>query len=503
MTDQAGSRRIGRRALLGTAAGTAIVAAGGLAAYQKFHNEGSGGSGGGDKVNGKASTSMQTRIELTPPIIDVKVPAKSGVAPGYVFFAPKHAVQDGLAIADNDGQYVWANTYVPEVTDFRVQTYKGEPVMTYWQGQPGWKHGLGEYAIVDRNYRQIASVRAGSGFNGDLHEFQLTDHDTALITVFHERQTDLSAVGGSPNGWIWEGVAQEIDIATGKLLFEWHSLDHVPVTDGYYPIIWDGETYGTRKLPFDYFHINSVHKNAAGDYLISSRTTHTVYKVDGKTGKIIWQLGGKHSDFSFGPGASFKWQHCVRFQGTNRISIFDNHMTGHSRGILLDLDEKSHRATLRQEYVSPEKILAPYQANMEILGNGNVFIGWGDSPYFTEFAADGSVLYHAGWRGGGNSYRAYRCEWHAQPVDKPIVIAEYGGNDTITAYVSWNGATEVASWRLETGDTATALTRSHQGRRAGFETSFTLPTAKYIRALALDSSGTVIGTSEINPVYSG
>lgn len=502
MADESGTRRFDRRAFLGTAAGSAIVAAGGLAAYQKLHHDGPDGAGsaggeGGGHTDGTPSTGMHTRIELTPPPVDIRVAAKSGVAPGYVFIAPKHAVQDGLAILDNRGRFVWSDIYRPEVTDFRVQRYRGKPVLTFWQGKPGWLHGLGEYAILDTSYRQIASVRAGSGYNGDLHEFTLTDDGTALITVFHERPVDLSPVGGPTNGWAWEGVAQEIDVATGRLLFEWHSLDHVPLHETRSSL----HDYGTRKKPFDYFHINTVDKDANGDYLISSRATWTLYKVDGRTGRIVWRLGGKRSDFTFGDGASFKWQHDGRFRSGGRISMFDNRMAGHSRGLLLHLDEKARHASLAQQYISPGKILAPYQGNMQMLGNGNVFIGWGDSPHFTEFAADGTVLFHGGWRGGGNSYRAYRCEWHARPVDTPVVLAERAANDTMKVYVSWNGATEVTAWRLHTGHSAKALTTSHHGRRAGFETSFTLPSARCVRVQALDSAGTVVGTSDVTEVF--
>lgn len=485
--------RLGRRTLLGAAAGGAVVAAGGLG-YHELRSHRSifdPSDDPGDDVTGSATHTLHTRIDITPPVIDIKVPAASGVAPGYVFLGTKHGdVQPGLVVLDNTGQLVWSDIYYAEVTDFRVQEYQGKPTLTYWYGQGKWDHGVGQYALVDSRYHQIGSVRVGSGYNGDLHEFHLTRDGTAMVTIYHEVRADLSSVGGPADGWVWEGVAQEIDIATGRVLFEWHSLDHVPLSDSYYDI----KDAGTRAQPYDYFHINSVDKNADGDYLISSRCAHTLFKVDGRTGAVKWRLGGKRSHFDIDPDAVFLWQHCARFQANGRVSVFDNHMSGHSRGLILNVDESKRRATLHREYVSPEKLLANYQANMEVLSNGNVFIGWGDQPYFTEFAPDGTVLFHASFR-SGNSYRAYRAEWVAEPTDRPLVTADRQG-DSMRVYVSWNGATEVAAWRLSTGDDRGHLATTHKGARAGFETAFTVPAARYVRASALDRHGRVLGTSE-------
>ena len=104
---------------------------------------------------------------------------------------------------------------------------------------------------------------------------------------------DLSSVGGPKEGTVLDGIVQEVDIETGEVLFEWHSLDHVGL-DEYLEM--------TR---YDYFHINSIDVDHDSNLLISSRNTSTVYKVDRRTGKILWRLGGKSSDFEMGEGARF------------------------------------------------------------------------------------------------------------------------------------------------------------------------------------------------------
>ncbi len=129
-------------------------------------------------------------------------------------------------IMDNQGRLVWfsKDRYA---TDFKVQTYKGEPVLTWWQGGIVAGHGEGDYVIFDSSYREVRRVRAGNGYKGDLHEFSITPQDTALLTAYTETRTDLSPIGGQNDAPVWEGIAQELDLETGEVLFEWHSLDHV------------------------------------------------------------------------------------------------------------------------------------------------------------------------------------------------------------------------------------------------------------------------------------
>ena len=497
--------RVRRRVVLGAAAGAAVVAAGGGTAAYLTHRgggtpaaatpAGTASTPTPETTTGTATTSYETRPDITPPEITVKVAAGSDVSEGYVFVATKGgAPQAQLAMINNAGHLMYSNYFYRAATDFRVQQYRGEPVLTFWQGVSATAHGSGMYTVLNQRYQQIASVQ-GVNVNGDLHEFQFTDDDTALITAYHAVRRNLSAVGGPRDGWVWDGVIQEIDIDTGRLLFDWRTLDHVPISESYVGINADGNAgTGTIDDPYDYMHLNSAAKRD-GDYLISSRNAQTAYKVDGRTGRIVWRLGGKKSTFAMGSGTDFHYQHHPRWVSDTRISLFDNHMTGHSRGLLIDLDEKSHRATLHREYVSPEQILGRYQGNVQVLDNGNVFVGWGDKPYFTEFAADGTVLYHAAFGGDGvNSYRAFRGRWAPRPADRPMAAATSTDSGMMRVFVSWNGM-PVSRWRIATGNDPDALDSVHDADSAGFETAVTLPAATYVRATALDSDDNALGTS--------
>src|SRR5215211_550684 len=252
-------------------------------------------------------------------------------------------------IVDNQGRLVWfsKDRYA---TDFKVQTYKGEPVLTWSHGEIVSGPGEGEYVIFDSSYREVRRVKAGDGYKGDLHEFSITPQDTAILTIYNETRTDLSPIGGQNEGPVWEGIAQELDLETGEILFEWHSLDHVGVGESYRHPPEDPDE------PLDYFHINSIEVEPDGNFLIDAKGTWAVYKVDRKSGEVLWRLGGKGSDFEMGEGTRFAYQHDARRQEDGTITIFDNgaspQVHDQSRGIVVDLDEGAMRATLLRVHTS-------------------------------------------------------------------------------------------------------------------------------------------------------
>jgi hypothetical protein len=398
-------------------------------------------------------------------------------------------------ILDNQGQPVWLHLLRDETMDvmnFEVQTYKGERVLTWWVGHHSG-YGRGEYVIADSAYNEVTRVRAGNGREGDHHEFLITPEGTALFTVYSEEAMDLSPVGGPVDGRVLDGIVQEVNIETGEVLFEWHSLEHVGLEESYYRPSPDLE-WG-----FDYFHINSIDAKPDGYLTISARRTSAVYKVDRGTGEVAWRLGGKNSDFEMGPGTRLYWQHDVRCHPDNTITIFDNgRVTSdeQSRGIVVEIDEDAMKATLVGEYVRPERTLSDTQGNVQVLPGGHVFVGWGSEPYFSEFSGDGELLFDAGFPPGVESYRAFRFPWKGEPQTRPAVVAENGEGGRVEIYASWNGATEVAAWGVFAGPGPDELKPVGSFPRTGFESVATLRAdGPYFAVKAEDAAGRELATS--------
>ena len=432
-----------------------------------------------------------TRPDLRIPALTV-THSEEGVSTDPIFIAPYNSPvgQAGAVIADNSGQPIWENPLAGKVTtNFRVQSYRGAPVLTWWEGVIEYGHGVGEYVIADASYRTVRRVQAARGLRGDLHEFVITPRDTALLTSYVITHADLSSVGGARDGTIQDAIFQEIDLASGEVLLEWHSLDRVPLDDSYAPVEAD----------WDFFHINSVDLDGDGNLLVSSRSMHTIYKLD-RSGAIIWRLGGKRSDFEMGSGASFAWQHDARRQPDGTITVFDNGATPAveplSRGLILDIDEQAMTAGLVRQYTHP-KILSGSQGSMQLLPNSNVFIGWGEAPRVSEFDRSGRMLFDAVLGDQYECYRAFRLPWTGRPADAPAIATTTGARGgATTVYASWNGATEVDTWQLLAGNQSGSLTPVASTRSLGFESALrTSAPGPLFAAQALDGSGALLGQS--------
>jgi hypothetical protein len=450
--------------------------------------------------------SFVSRPDLRPPRVKVDA-APAGTAPGFVFFAPKLAVrQAGPEIMDNKGNVVWFHPLklTKGVTDFRVQQYKGKPVLTWWRGKLSNRGvGNGWYVIYDEHYKPIAEVRPGRGLVGDVHEFVITDHDTALMSIYHRRPVDLTPVGGPTQGKVWDGIVQEIDIPTGRVLWEWHSYPQIGIKESYGRP--PKRSNGKKALPYDYFHLNSIDVDTDGNLLVSGRNTHAVYKIDKDTGKVMWRLGGKKSDFALGSGVRFAWQHDARRQPDGTITIFDNGAAPPvhklSRVLVINADTKTKKATLVRSYTHPKKLLAPFEGNAQFLDDGHVFVGWGGWPYLTEFDRNGKVVFDAYFGHGkpagqdADSYRGYRFPWHGSPTDKPALAVKQREAVTVL-YASWNGATDAVRWAVLAGDDPDQLQRIGAWPKQGFETGMTVQSdAKYFAVEALDRNGQSLGRS--------
>ena len=453
----------------------------------------------------KEYQSFHSRPELRPPDVTVSAKAQSATG-GDLFLAPYSGIgQYGPMILGEHGELIWFKSLSPAGTraaNLRVQQYEGRPVLTWWQ-DPLIADGsktAGE-VIANSAYQTVAVVRAGNGYQPDLHEFQITPQGTAWITVYDAIDCNLASVGGPKDGAIADTLLQEIDLKTGLVMYEWHSLDHVPLANSY-----ASAASASKGEPFDYFHINSIDTELNGDLLVDSRNTWAAYDVDPKTGQVRWQLGGKHSSFKLGPGAATAWQHDARQQPDGAITFFDNGafpaVHPQSRAIELALDPATMTATLVRSYEHQNPLVAGSQGNVQTLANGDWMVGWGQAGYLSEVNPAGQVLFNAHLPPDWESYRTFALPWSGQPAETPrlaVVASSSGGSaGGATVYASWNGATELTSWRVLAGSSPSALAPVGSAAKAGFETAIPLSGAaagRYFAVQALSASGAVLGTS--------
>lgn len=445
--------------------------------------------------------------EFSPPPVSV-LTSRAGVGEGLIFLSPQgdaqadpvHPVAPGPLIIDNLGRPVWFSPQPTgtgvSVTDFRVQTYQGRPVLTWMQGgdQTAVRTTTTTDYILDDSYTVIARVQAGNGLNANRHDFQITPQNTALLVIYNLIPCDLSSVGGSATGKVYEAVIQELEIASGAVLMEWHSLPDVPLTDSYVTAV--------PGVSFDYFHPNSVSLDTDGNVLVSGRHTSAIYKINRKSGQLMWRLGGKRSDFQLGPGLPFAWQHDARAVDANTLRIFDNESSGrstalpYSRVIWVRRDEGAMTATLQRELQHPAALSSHAMGNADELSNGNTFVGWGDIGRFSEFDAGGQLIFDATLPTGYNSYRAHRSPWIGRPATSPTLTVDLNSDATTTVHAIWNGATEVVTWRVWGGSSLATLGQVAAASWNGLDTAIRFSGQYALLQLeALGANGNSLGRS--------
>jgi hypothetical protein len=433
------------------------------------------------------------------------------VAPGFMFLTPRTIFpgRTGPVIIDRQGRVVWFHpqSYKRSAADLQPQVYDGRPVLTWsvrpplvneddlYRGGPRSQY----HVIADDSYRIIKRVRAvGRGVNTDVHEFLITPQNTALVLGYRNLPRRLTAYGGPRSGEIIDCLVQEIDIHTNRVLFNWSAARHISLRESIASMPASGA--------WDPYHLNSISVDSDGNLLVSSRHTSTIYKIDRRSGRVMWRLGGKRSSFRMGAGTSFYYQHDAQRQTDGTLTLLDNHATDldksrgrESKALRLSLDTHAGTATLVRSFRHPSgRNLTTSQGNARVMDDGNMFVGWGVSPWFSEYAPDGRLLFAAHFTSvWHHSYRAFKGAWAGHPGGKPAIVAAIDGAG-LTVYASWNGATEVAEWRVLAGGDTASLTPLGSFPWSDFETRMSFPaTPAVVQVEALDASGGVIGASDV------
>ncbi|OCL13145.1 hypothetical protein AOQ84DRAFT_125406 [Glonium stellatum] len=493
-----------------------------------------------------ADWQFKSRPDLAPPRLNITIAAADTVEKGYLFVAPFAGFPDtdteqhgprqaGPYIFRDNGDLIWSGYGIYSIwsTNFQAAKWKGKDVLFSFEGDhnPGYGHGHGHVTIMDQHYETVRELRAGNHKLTDKHEFHVIDEETALIQIYQPVARNLTPWGASEEQqWIVNAIFQELDIKTGKLLFEWASLDHVSPDEAILPINpgQAGSGYNSSDA-WDYFHINSVDKDATGNYLVSARDACSVHKINGTDGSIIWRLDGKNSSFTLGQNVTFCFQHHARFlpnlageADIELISLYDNSAHGTengkgtevytgptSSGKIIRLNTTAWTAELVQGFYPPNHLRSKSQGSTQILPNSNVIVNWGSEGALTEYDSSGNVLFHAyldsDYLGlGVENYRGFRYNWTGLPNEEPAIVALENDNGT-TIYVSWNGDTETRAWRFY------AVTRNFGSRiylgeapRTTFETSLEVPNESVfqVSAEALDGKRRVIrltGIAQLEP----
>jgi Arylsulfotransferase (ASST) len=423
--------------------------------------------------------------------------------------------EGGPLILDSRLQPVWSYPIGTDVTstNLRRQSYNGKPVLTWWEGivTNTGASTSGQVDIVDQHYRKVATITAAAPWIISVHDAVISGGNI-WVTVYRNVPENLSAYGGSASGVVYDSGVQEYSIKTGKLLYTWDALNpggtpNIPLSDSEQPAPPAAAPAGTS---WDPYHINSIQLLPGNQMLVSMRNTWAAYLVNTTTNQTVWTLGGKASSFNIASNAAFAWQHDVQMLPHNQVSVFNDNCcqitgpgvfakpNGTSGGLILSLNTAAHTASLVSSYAHTNRPLDPaFLGSMSVLPNGNALVGWGSQPYFSEYSRTGKLLLDAVWPGKDLSYRVlFTDNWVGTPYFPPSGAARKS-KGKVTVYASWDGDTQVTSWKVLGGSDPNHLPVVATKAKNGFETAIRLAkNYKVYKVQAFDAKGHLLRTSK-------
>ncbi|KAL8292589.1 hypothetical protein RQP46_001201 [Phenoliferia psychrophenolica] len=462
--------------------------------------------------------------DLTPPEINLWTrPVRDANAatepPLYTFIGTRGGPEikhPAPMILDDDGELMWMGTEHGAVLNFERNQYLGQDILSFYVAAKEQWFG-GHWRILNSSYDVIGTIEAKyTSISLDPHELHILN-DIATVVYWEPVIMDLSNVGGPVDGWVFDCRVQSINITSGELIYQWNSAQHIPASDSFNSLDQEPGHNGTSPATdFCVADLRTVFRaelDSQGNYIVSARGPSTVLYIDGKTGEVLWRLGGRRSSFAMGEGTDFWFQHHARIittgPDTAQVSLFDNGAnqfemkTSPSRGMVVGINTTSMEATLLRSVVTPFAKSSMAEGSVQLLDNGHLMVGWGVQPFYTEFDENDQVFHSAEY--GTNlsymhSYRIYKYPFVGQPTTLPSFAMD--PNTTRVGYVSWNGATQVSTWRVLEADAISNFTwnlpQASSTRRSGFETTLLLSAkTDYVAVAAYDEEGICLGASEI------
>jgi len=290
----------------------------------------------------------------------------------------------------------------------------------------------GAFDFKDETFATVDSISMTQGYTVDTHDVKLLPNGHVLLMGKEVRYIDMSQIvpGGRPDARVTGNVIREID-ANKQVIFEWHTFDHIPITDSFQEL--------TRQT-IDYAHINSIALDPLDNtVLISLRTTSEIVKISRSTGEVVWRLSGKGNDFTFigeheenAPYYTVGQHDVTRLLNGNLLYFDNGNIRGggpnpcdrdYSRGVEYYLDEVNMTATLVWEYRHTPDISAGCTGFVKQFDNGNTLIDWGCAirtagTVCTEVSPLGDVVYEMTFPEAGPTASMTKLQWNSPDLVK-------------------------------------------------------------------------------------
>ena len=344
---------------------------------------------------------------------------------GYLLMAPypQYAWKHGrLVIIDMAGNK-YLDKYVPgAIYDFRQWRINGKTYYTYMTDDLLVPHirnislKTGHAVLLDSSLREIKQIHLiphgnivrNRNQDLDLHDIVMFSEDHFITVAAYEKNVHNIPDSLHPSPYI-KVVAPIIqEVVKDSVIWQWDGSG--------YP-----EFYGTSNLnnhfadtskTQDYMHINSLCLDPNdGNVIVSFRSMDQVVKINSHTGKIMWRLGGKNSDFPMNPNQQFLRMHSAILTDNGKTLLLldngDSILRQTSRVLEFNLDEQQKKITSFKAMSIPENY-AQFMGSVEKYGD-NYLIGGGSANYVLQINSQ-TIEKKFELAGNQLSYRVYKVD---------------------------------------------------------------------------------------------
>jgi len=264
---------------------------------------------------------------------------------GFMLLA-KRETPGTAYIVDYKGNLRWYHTL--EGTGFKVVHYTKEQTILSILGTNDEPTSYGsEILEINLQGDTLTHIKKGEGdLKQVIHHEIIKKSANEIVTITVDQKImDLTSIGGKKQDTI-NGDGILILDKKGKQLWKWSVFDDLDPFK-------DKDLLKTKK---DWTHANSLSYDTDGNFLISFYNNGQIWKINSKTGKVIWKLG-KGGTMKMAPDTNFSQAHAAHIDQDGSLLFFDNGVDIKQSSVFaLKVDEKNNAVNLDFHIKLPKDI---------------------------------------------------------------------------------------------------------------------------------------------------
>ena len=278
-------------------------------------------------------------------------------SPGYVTFC------------DLEGNVVWYEQVPEAVRQAWFSPERNEIAMNigFGKGEGGdFQRIADRFLVIGLDGRVILDTPCGSAtVENPHHEIKILPDGNLLILHNVVKTMDLTSLGGGSAVPVY-GEGFVVTDRNWRVLKSWDMFDHVD-------ILADNSLDPVRFCN-DLVHANSVDFDAEGNAYMTLNRLSELWKIDGKTGEILYRFGEK-GDIALDGKFPVGGLHSAVVLAPDKVLCFNNGRGAQpSRGLIAEVDPASRKARYALDIAIPLEYSSINRGNVTLIGDGSMLL---------------------------------------------------------------------------------------------------------------------------------